>query len=166
MTAIAAPERVRSAWTRVLEGLRGDDALQTAYGAVMVFLAPALLMYAAFTAYPVLRTFYNSLHVIRPGGRTEFVGLDNFIELLFNDDIFFRAVANTLTWAGIAPLIDVGVGLLLALCLYAKVSVLVTARKKMSSLVSSSTKLARPTNSVRPPGRMTCRLLKKVRTTG
>jgi len=88
---------------------------------VIVFVTPALLTYAAFTAYPVIRTFWNSVHIIRPGGRTEFVGLDHYVELFSNDDIFFRAVSNTLTWAGVAPLIDVGVGLLLALCLYAKV---------------------------------------------
>ncbi len=121
MAVTTVSDQARSAWSRILEGLRGDDALQTAYGAVMIFLTPALLMYAAFTAYPVVRTFYNSLHVIRPGGRTEFVGLDNFVELLANDDIFVRAVTNTLTWAGIGPLIDVGVGLLLAVCIYAKV---------------------------------------------
>lgn len=119
MTATVTAERAQ--WTRIVNGLRGDDALQTAYGAIVAFLTPALLMYAAFTAYPVFRTFYNSLHVIRPGGREEFVGFDNFVELLTNDDIFIQAVTNTLTWAGVAPLIDVGTGLLLAVCLYAKV---------------------------------------------
>ena len=121
MTSELAPSRPASIWTRLRDGLNGDDALTTAYGAVMMFLTPALLVYATFTAYPVLRTFWNSVHIIRPGGRTEFVGLQHYIELFTQDDIFFRAVSNTLTWAGIAPLLDVGVGLLLALCLYAKV---------------------------------------------
>ena len=124
MTAITATSETNartSAFGRLREALRGDDALATAWGAVIVFVTPALLMYAAFTAYPVIRTFWNSVHIIRPGGRTEFVGLDHYVELFVNDDIFFRAVTNTLTWAGVAPLIDVGVGLLLALCLYARV---------------------------------------------
>lgn len=87
----------------------------------MLFLTPALLIYAAFTAYPVVRTFYNSLHLIRPRGQSEFVGLANYVELLTSDAIFWKAVANTMTWAGVAPLIDVAAGLLLALCLYARV---------------------------------------------
>ena len=121
MTATTDPGRMRAAWRRLAAGLRGDVALQAAYGAVMVFLTPALLIYAAFTAYPVVRTFWNSVHTIRPGGRSSFTGLANYIELLTQDDIFFRAVGNTLTWAAAAPLVVVGVGLLLALCLYAKV---------------------------------------------
>ena len=121
MTTVSTAAPRRPFVARIVDCLRGDDALQTAYGAVMLFLAPALLMYAAFTAYPVLRTFYNSFHVIRPGGRVEFVGLDNFVELLTQDDIFLQAVTNTLIWAGVAPVIDVGTGLLLAVCLYAKV---------------------------------------------
>jgi multiple sugar transport system permease protein/raffinose/stachyose/melibiose transport system permease protein len=87
----------------------------------MLFLTPALLMYAAFTAYPVVRTFTNSLYLIKPRGQNVFIGLDNYTELLFSDAIFWKAVANTMTWAGVAPLLDVGTGLLLALCLYAKV---------------------------------------------
>jgi ABC-type sugar transport system permease subunit len=47
----------------------------------MVFLSPALMVYAAFTIYPVLRTFYNSVHIIKPRGVEEFVGLANFVTL-------------------------------------------------------------------------------------
>lgn len=120
MTSLAASD-TPTPWARLVQRLRADDVSGTAWGAVTVFLTPVLLMYAAFTAYPVVRTFYNSLHIIRPGGRSEFVGFDNFVELLTDDDIFIQAVANTLTWAGVAPLIDVSTGLLLAVCLYAKV---------------------------------------------
>lgn len=97
------------------------DPTQASWQVLMLFLTPALLMYAAFTAYPVVRTFSNSLYLIRPRGQNEFIGLDNYAELLFSDPIFWQAVANTLTWAVVAPLLDVGTGLLLALCLYAKV---------------------------------------------
>lgn len=123
-TALAQrePQASRLArWTlRLRLGLRGDP-LQAPWHVVMLFLTPALLMYAAFTAYPVARTFYNSLHVIKPRGENEFVGLANYAELLTSDQIFWQSVANTLTWAGVAPVIDVATGLILALCLYAKV---------------------------------------------
>jgi len=85
-----------------------------------VFMTPALLVFAGLTAYPIGRTLLNSLHTIRPRGVEEFVGLANYAELL-RDGIFWKAVGNTLIWAGVAPVLDVGVGLLLAACLHAKV---------------------------------------------
>lgn len=87
----------------------------------MVFLLPALLIYLAFTAYPVIRTFYNAVHIIRPRGADEFVGLQHFTELFTNDALFVKAVTNTMIWAGFAPILDVGVGLLLAFALYTRV---------------------------------------------
>jgi ABC-type polysaccharide transport system permease subunit len=71
----------------------------TAWGTIMVFLTPALLIYLAFTAYPVVRTFYNAVHIIRPRGNDEYVGLTNFYTLYTNDALFVKAVTNTLIWA-------------------------------------------------------------------
>ena len=100
MTSIATTE-TPSLWSRFLMQFRSDDVMGTAWGAVTVFLMPALLMYAAFTAYPVIRTFYNSLHIVRPGRREEFVGFDHFIELLTNDEIFLQAVIKICICSGI-----------------------------------------------------------------
>ncbi len=61
---------------------REVDARRAGLGTLVVFLAPALLIYAGFTLYPVLRTFYNSVHTIKPQGVVEFVGLANFAALL------------------------------------------------------------------------------------
>ncbi|HEY6335154.1 MAG TPA: hypothetical protein VI113_04635, partial [Alphaproteobacteria bacterium] len=61
---------------------REIDARRATVGTLLVFLAPALLIYAGFTVYPVLRTFYNSFHVIKPHGVVEFVGAANFVELI------------------------------------------------------------------------------------
>lgn len=94
---------------------------RTAWPLVLGFLGPALLFYAVFTAYPVARTFYNSFFSIGAMGQMEFVGFANFVELLAHDAIFWRAVLNTAIWGTVAPVIDVGLGLLLALCLYARV---------------------------------------------
>ena len=94
---------------------------QPPWGVIGTLLTPALLVYAGFTAYPVGRTFYNSVHLIKPGGVEQFVGLQNYAQLLSSDLTFWRAVVNTMIWAGVAPLLDVGCGLALALCLYAGV---------------------------------------------
>ena len=84
----------------------------------MLFITPALLMYALFTAYPVFRTLWNSLHTIKPGNVETFVGLANYAQLFTGDPVFYQAVTNTMIWAFVAPFLDVLLGLLLALVLY------------------------------------------------
>jgi ABC-type sugar transport system permease subunit len=94
---------------------------RTPWAVILAFLAPALILYVGFTIYPAVRTFYNSVHTIKPRGVVVYVGLANFKELLGADPVFWKAVRNTLLWAVVAPIPDVFIGLLLALCLYAKV---------------------------------------------
>ena len=89
-------------------------------GAIVGFLLPALTVYAAFTAYPVLRTLYNSFHHVLPGRANVFIGSENYIQL-FKDDFFWQAVRNTLVWACTAPLLEQVLAILLALALYAKI---------------------------------------------
>jgi ABC-type sugar transport system permease subunit len=88
-------------------------------GTLAVFLAPALLLYFGFTLYPVLRTFYNSLHTIGPQGVQSFVGFANFSQLLNDDPVIWKAVGHTAVFTVVATLADVFGGLLLALCLFA-----------------------------------------------
>ncbi len=90
-------------------------------GAIVAFLLPALTVYVAFTAYPVVRTIWNSFHQVLPNRADAFVGTANYEALLTSDTIFWRAVENTLTWAIASPLLEVSIALLLALALYAKV---------------------------------------------
>ena len=96
------------------------DARRGGLGVLLAFLAPALIVYAGFTIYPVLRTFYNAFHAIKPQGAVEFVGLDNFAALLFSDPVFWTAVSNTALFTFVATIVDVVGGLLLALCLFAR----------------------------------------------
>lgn len=96
------------------------DARRAAPATLALFLAPALLLYAGFMVYPVLRTFYNSVHTIKPQGVQEFVGLANFRELMSTDLVFWKAVGNTAIFAVIATIADVLGGLLIALCLFSR----------------------------------------------
>ncbi|MBV9522634.1 MAG: sugar ABC transporter permease [Alphaproteobacteria bacterium] len=100
--------------------LRQVDARRAAPGTLFVFLAPALFIYAAFILYPVLRTFYNSVHTIKPHNLEGFVGFANFAALLRTDPVFWKAVGNTAIFAIIATIADVAGGLLLALCLFSR----------------------------------------------
>jgi ABC-type sugar transport system permease subunit len=94
------------------------DARRASPATLALFLGPALLIYLAFAVYPVLRTFWNSVHAIKPQNVEEFVGLANFRELLANDWVFWKAVGNTAIFAVVATIADVLGGLLLALCLF------------------------------------------------
>lgn len=91
------------------------------WGVIMAFLTPTLAFYLVFTAYPVLRTFYNSFHRIAPNQTDTFVGLSNYVALLTDDNIFDKAIVNTLIWATAAPVVDIVVGLVLATCLYSRI---------------------------------------------
>ena len=66
------------------------------WGAIAMFLGPALCFYFAFIIYPVLVTFCNSVHVLRMdlGMVYEFVGLQHLREILFEDDAFWKAARN------------------------------------------------------------------------
>jgi len=119
MAEPAAPPRAR-----IVGWLKGDsvaDARQAPARTILLFLAPALVVYAGFTIYPVLRTFYNSVHTIGPHNVQTFVGLDNFVALVTQDRVFWKAVANTTIFTVVGTVADVLGGLLLALCLFAKV---------------------------------------------
>jgi ABC-type sugar transport system permease subunit len=114
---------VSGGWSRIRAGNGARlevDARRASLGILALFLAPALLIYAGFTLYPVLRTFYNAFHTIRPQGVVEFVGLGNFAALLSADPVFWKAVVNTALFTIVATIVDVVGGLLLALCLFAR----------------------------------------------
>lgn len=96
------------------------DARRGSLGVLLAFLAPALIVYAAFTIYPVVRTFYNAFHAIKPQGVVDFVGFGNFTTLLLSDAVFWKAVGNTALFTLVATIVDVVGGLLLALCLFAR----------------------------------------------
>ncbi|MEP7355818.1 MAG: sugar ABC transporter permease [Anaerolineales bacterium] len=88
-----------------------------------MFLGPALLFFGIFTIYPLLSSFYYSVHTIEfVGGQLgyAFVGLNNFKALL-GDPIFFLAVRNSLIWGVVGPLIELITAASLAFLVYYKV---------------------------------------------
>jgi N-acetylglucosamine transport system permease protein len=64
--------------------------------AILVFLAPATVLYTLFLVYPYIRAFYISTMNWRgASAQMTFVGLANFREL-FHDPYFWNALKNTL----------------------------------------------------------------------
>lgn len=115
---LAAPAASRRWWPTFRQGERDPGA--PSWLTLMAFLAPALVLYAGLTAYPVVRTFADSLYDLENMDAPRFIGLAHFVQI-WSDETFLRAIRNTLVWSFVAPFLDVATGLLLALCLYAGV---------------------------------------------
>jgi raffinose/stachyose/melibiose transport system permease protein len=114
----AENERTKTRWGEAFRLRAAADPRSASWSVLTTFLGPALLIYAGFTAYPVVKTFYDSFFRIADFGEASFVGFANFVDLA-RDQTFWAAVRNTMIWAFVAPILDVATGLLLALCLYA-----------------------------------------------
>ena len=62
----------------------------------ILFISPWIIGFLVFTAYPLLSSLYYSFteyNVISP---PTFVGLDNYKQLLFHDNLFYKVLWNTL----------------------------------------------------------------------
>jgi len=91
------------------------------WGLAAVFLGPTVFLYLAFTVYPLLRTFYNSLFVLPTVNVQKFVGLENFRQIFRTDHVIWPAVQHSLTWSVCSSLLEIPLAFLLALGLYARV---------------------------------------------
>ena len=70
--------------------IKGDAAW--GYG----FVAVALVVFALFTAYPVVSAFIISFQEYKPLG-SSFIGLENYKET-FTDDLFWKSINNTVIY--------------------------------------------------------------------
>ncbi|WP_137937915.1 sugar ABC transporter permease [Chitinivorax sp. B] len=83
----------------------------------IVFLLPALLIYSAFSALPLLDTLRLGLYATDETGAQHFAGLANYKLLMFDpqwSDAFWNAMWNNLKFFGMHMLVQNPVGLLLA----------------------------------------------------
>ncbi|WP_241242925.1 carbohydrate ABC transporter permease [Paenibacillus whitsoniae] len=60
-----------------------------------LFALPFVVLYFAFHFYPVLYSFWLSLHDWNGVGRKTFIGLRNYATLLTKDPLFYKALYNT-----------------------------------------------------------------------
>jgi raffinose/stachyose/melibiose transport system permease protein len=82
------------------------------------FLAPALVIYVIVVVYPMVYSGYLSFFKWDGVAPTkQFVGLQNYFTLLFNDKVFWTALLNNAIWLVAALLIPTSIGLGLALLL-------------------------------------------------
>jgi multiple sugar transport system permease protein len=103
VASVATAERVES-----LRSAKLREAL-VGYG----FILAPMGVFVLFFIYPIGRAVYISFYEWGVLGKTASVGLDNY-RLLLEDDIFWRAIRNTLVYtAGVVPA-QMALGLLLA----------------------------------------------------
>lgn len=102
---------------KVLFPARGPNAGRNITRANMIrpwlFLFPAIAALSLYLAYPVVETIRLSLTERLPGGRSQFVGLDNYAQM-FNEPKFWEAMKNNLLWLIIVPAMSTMFGLLAA----------------------------------------------------
>jgi len=92
-------------------GLRRRQAV-TAYA----LLAPNLLVFAVFMFLPLVLTFVTSLQEKRAFGPAEWIGLENFSELL-GDRRFWTSLVNTVGYAAVSVPLSLALGLGVAMLL-------------------------------------------------
>jgi len=87
--------------------------------AVIMFITPAILFYAAFIMYPIFKSIFYSFYkvdILGTNTKLQFIGLKNYMDV-FQDAVFWKSATNTLIWAFSSPLLEIPVALLLALAL-------------------------------------------------
>jgi raffinose/stachyose/melibiose transport system permease protein len=77
-----------------------------------LYILPALLVYAIFVLYPILRTFWLSFNEWTGFTNPVFTGLDNYQQLL-HDDVFLTALANNVKFIVFYTVFPIVIGLLL-----------------------------------------------------
>jgi raffinose/stachyose/melibiose transport system permease protein len=83
-----------------------------------MLLAPALTIYCLFAVYPMVNVVVLSF--LRWNGLTttsQFVGLDNYVQVFTQDPVFWTAARNTALWTAMSVIFPPAIGFLLALAL-------------------------------------------------
>ena len=78
------------------------------------FLIPSILLLAFTSIYPLFYSFINSFYNWNWGEQRDYVGLDNYIFLLTNEE-FWVVIKNTFLFASFACFFEVTLGIILAL---------------------------------------------------
>jgi multiple sugar transport system permease protein len=120
MTSTTAPARVGTAAvsTRPVRAARRRFSAWTvrSWGVAWLFLAPALIIFAAFKFVPMVRAINMSFFEVRPYLGDRWVGWDNYHQVL-TDPAFINAIQNTVVLAVLQTGGSVLLGLVLALLL-------------------------------------------------
>lgn len=91
---------------------------------IFVFLAPALILYTVFMAYPLVGSIGRSLYAGDVGQELQFVGLDNFVQLFTQDPHqgrLWNAFTNNIVFFAVHMLVQNPLALFLAVLLVSNI---------------------------------------------
>lgn len=109
-----------------------------AFGTGLAYLAPSLVLFAAFVFIPLAQSVWLSFHNTRATGAiTTFAGLDHYLELLTSPAFRTGLVATTLFAVYTVPL-GIALGLVLAVLLNQRLRGINVFRTMMSSTIAIS----------------------------
>lgn len=83
---------------------------------IILYLAPLIILFAAFFLYPLVFNIYTSFMKWKGGGEMSFGGFRNYIKL-FEDDSFLLAIKNNVIWALAQGFIQIPLAALVAFIL-------------------------------------------------
>ena len=86
----------------------------------LLFISPWVVGFVLFILYPVVASFYYSLTRYNLMTPPQWVGLGNYQDLIFDDDLFITAIKNTLYFVALAVPLGIVFSLSTALLLNAK----------------------------------------------
>jgi raffinose/stachyose/melibiose transport system permease protein len=82
--------------------------------AVAVFLVPPLLIYGIAVLLPIVQSLVLSLFEWNGIGSMTFVGIENYVKMFTADDIFWKALLNSVGYLIICLVLQLGLGLFVA----------------------------------------------------
>lgn len=98
----------------------GNFFRKNAFAYCLIF--PTVLYILIFQFYPIvesIRLSFTDTHLVKPVAK--FIGFENYIDLLFEDDNFWSITRNSFIWIGVSLVFQMLVGLISALILNQKV---------------------------------------------
>jgi len=98
-----------------MRGSPSPDRPSHPAGQAWLLLMPAMLVLLAFTHWPVIGTLWHSFQSTPKGGRPAvWVGMENY-QVMLDDPVFWKALANNLWFAGATIPLSIGLALAMAL---------------------------------------------------
>jgi multiple sugar transport system permease protein len=110
-----SPARTRKFFT----GWSKKEVRKTLWG--LLFVSPWLIGFLWLTVYPIFASFYYSFTEYEILSTPKWVGLENYIELFFNDKLFWLSIWNTIYFVFFSITLGTAFSILLALLLNTKV---------------------------------------------
>jgi len=89
------------------------NALKVPARTIAIFVLPCLLLYVCLVFVPIFYSMYTSTFNWNGIGVKKYIGLDNYVNLLYHDNIFWPAVRHTLMFA-VFSMLEIPVALLVA----------------------------------------------------